>query len=120
MRGWRIDPAGVNRILHAASGDAADLVDSFRRTRLERIDDDLAQTGQVGAHPRAALQRLLAAQARLLATAGRDATKGIRGVAAAAATYDHAQAEMSGAIRAAERTADSHPPSARPARGKAL
>jgi len=120
VRRWQIDPAGVDRVLHAASGDAAALLDSLCRPRLERVDDDLAQTGHVGAHPRAALQRLLSTQARLLATAGRDATVGIRGVAAATATYDHAQGEMAGATRAAAHVADSPPPTVGLAGGKAL
>jgi len=94
MRGWQIDPVGVDRVLHTAGEDARDLLDSFARGRLERVDDDLAQTGPVGAHPRAAVQQLLAAQARLLATAAQDASTGIRGVAAAAASYAHGQDEM--------------------------
>lgn len=119
MRHWQIDPAGIDRVLHAASSDAADLLDCLSRTRLERVDDDLAQTGQVGAHPRAALQRLLSAQARLLGTAGWDATTGIRSVAAAAATYDRAQGEMAAATLAVARTADSLPPTAGLDRGMA-
>ncbi|WP_156250862.1 DUF6507 family protein [Pseudactinotalea terrae] len=107
MRGWQIDPGGVDRVLRGAASEAGELTSAFARNRLEALDDDLARTGPVGSGVRAAVQQLLMMQAQQVATAGQDASAGIRGVAAAATNYAHAQHEMGTTTRSTATVTDS-------------